>query len=37
MPLRDSFIAELKQESALTKKILERVPFDKKDWRPHEK
>ena len=37
MALKDAFIAELKHESALTKKILERVPFDKKDWKPHEK
>ena len=37
MPLKDSFIGELKHESALTKKILERVPLDKKDWKPHEK
>ncbi|MEP7372553.1 MAG: DinB family protein [Chitinophagaceae bacterium] len=33
----DAFIAELKHETSLTKKILERVPMDKKDWRPHEK
>lgn len=37
MSLKDSFIGELKHESALTKKILERVPLDKKDWKPHEK
>ena len=37
MPLRDAFIAEMKHESASTKKILERVPMDKKDWKPHEK
>ena len=37
MPLKDAFIAELKHESALTKKMLERVPMDKKDWKPHEK
>lgn len=37
MPLKDAFIAELKHESALTKKMLERVPLDKKDWKPHEK
>jgi len=31
------FLAELKQESASTKKILERVPLDKTTWKPHEK
>ncbi len=37
MPVKDAFIAELKHESELTKNILERVPLDKKDWKPHEK
>ncbi len=37
MAIKDSFIAELKFESSLTKKMLERVPLDKKDWKPHEK
>ena len=37
MSLKDAFIAELKHESAMTKKMLERVPLDKKDWKPHEK
>jgi uncharacterized damage-inducible protein DinB len=37
MPLKDAFIAEMKHESVMTKKILERVPMDKKDWKPHEK
>jgi uncharacterized damage-inducible protein DinB len=37
MPIKDAFIAELKHESSLTKKILERVPLDKKEWKPHEK
>ena len=37
MAIKDSFIAELKHESSLTKKMLERVPLDKKDWKPHEK
>jgi uncharacterized damage-inducible protein DinB len=37
MPVKDAFIAELKHESTLTKKMLEKVPMDKKDWRPHEK
>lgn len=37
MAINDAFIAELKHESSLTRKILERVPMDKKDWKPHEK
>jgi uncharacterized damage-inducible protein DinB len=35
--IRDSFIAELMHESAMTQKILERVPMEKKEWKPHEK
>lgn len=35
--IKDAFIAELKFESSLTKKMLERVPMDQKDWRPHPK
>jgi len=37
MALKDALIGELKYESTLTKKILERVPLDKKEWKPHEK
>src|SRR5258708_38143616 len=37
MAIKDAFIAELKHESSLTRKILEKVPLDKKDWKPHEK
>jgi uncharacterized damage-inducible protein DinB len=37
MAIKDAFIGELKHESSLTKKILEKVPLDKKDWKPHEK
>ena len=37
MAIKDAFIGELKHESALTKKMLERVPLDKKEWKPHEK
>jgi uncharacterized damage-inducible protein DinB len=37
MAIKDAFIAELKYESSLTKKMLEKVPLDKKDWKPHEK
>ncbi len=37
MAIKDAFIAELKYEAALTKKMLERVPLDKAGWKPHEK
>ena len=37
MAIKDAFIAELKHESTLTRKILERVPLDRKEWKPHEK
>ena len=37
MAIKDAFIAELKYETGLTKKMLERVPLEKKDWKPHEK
>lgn len=31
------FIAELQMEAASTRKMLERVPTDNNDWKPHEK
>ena len=37
MPLNQSFSAELEQESANTKKMLERVPEEHFSWKPHEK
>lgn len=37
MAIRDSFLAELRQEAANTRRMLERVPSDKLDWKPHEK
>jgi len=37
MAVKDALIAELKHEASLTRKMLERVPADKKDWKPHEK
>ena len=37
MAIKDAFIAELQHESSLTRKMLEKVPLDKKDWKPHEK
>ncbi|GEO07809.1 DinB family protein [Segetibacter aerophilus] len=35
--LNQSFIAELQYEAASTKRILERVPEGKFDWKPHAK
>jgi uncharacterized damage-inducible protein DinB len=37
MTIAQTFIAELKQEAATTRRMLERVPLDKADWKPHEK
>jgi uncharacterized damage-inducible protein DinB len=37
MPLKDSLIAEFKNEGASTKKMLERVPEKSFSWTPHEK
>ncbi len=42
MAVKDAFIAELKYEGSMTKKMLEKVPLDQKDpnlagWKPHEK
>jgi hypothetical protein len=37
MGMNQAFLAELKQEAASTRKILERVPMDKPDWVPHAK
>ncbi len=37
MSMNQGLIAELKMEAASTKKILERVPTDKNDWKPHAK
>ena len=35
--ISQAFIAEIKHEAASTRKILERVPEGKFDWKPHEK
>jgi hypothetical protein len=37
MAMNHGLIAELKMEAASTKKILERVPTDNNDWKPHAK
>ena len=37
MALKDPFINELKFESISTRKMLERAPMEKADWKPHQK
>ncbi len=37
MAMNTALLGELKHEAINTRKILERVPTDKLDWRPHEK
>jgi len=37
MALCDDLLAEFDQEMAATRKHLERVPYDRFDWKPHEK
>ena len=37
MPMIDGFLAEYDQENAGTRKMLERYPEGKNDWKPHEK
>lgn len=37
MSLIQTFLKEMEQESKTTRKMLERVPNDKYDWKPHEK
>jgi uncharacterized damage-inducible protein DinB len=37
MELRDFYLEKLEQESEATRKVLERVPEGRNDWKPHEK
>jgi uncharacterized damage-inducible protein DinB len=37
MSIADALIQELEQEAATTRQLLERVPDDKLDWKPHDK
>lgn len=37
MSLTQALIAEIKNESASTQKLLERIPADQLTWKPHEK
>ncbi|HOC18980.1 MAG TPA: DinB family protein [Vicinamibacterales bacterium] len=37
MPLKDALLPDLDRELGATRRLLERVPADRFDWRPHEK
>ena len=37
MPIKEAFIKELEQESVSAREMLERIPTDTFDWKPHEK
>jgi len=37
MAINEAFIGELQHEAATTRKILERIPAETFDWKPHEK
>lgn len=37
MTIAKTYLEELKQEAVSTRKLLERVPLEKGDWKPHEK
>ena len=37
MKINDILLAELKNEAASTRNLLERVPFDRSEFKPHEK
>jgi len=37
MRMADAIIQEFDQEAPITRRVLERVPLDKKDWKPHER
>lgn len=37
MSIADGFVMELEQESAATRRVMERIPEDKLSWKPHPK
>jgi uncharacterized damage-inducible protein DinB len=37
MDLKDYFLMQLEQETTLTRKVIERVPEGRNDWKPHQK
>ena len=37
MELKEFFLKQLEQETNLTRKVIERVPEGRNDWKPHPK
>jgi uncharacterized damage-inducible protein DinB len=37
VPIADALLAEYDREMAVTRRLLERIPADKMDWKPHPK
>ena len=37
MELKDFFLEQLEQEAAASRKVVERVPEGRNDWKPHER
>jgi uncharacterized damage-inducible protein DinB len=37
MPMIDAYVAELDHEAATTRRLLERMPAGRADWKPHER
>ena len=37
IPMLEPMVGEIRQEAAITKRVLERIPQDKLSWRPHPK
>jgi uncharacterized damage-inducible protein DinB len=37
MELKEFFLKQLEQETTLTRKVIERVPEGRNDWKPHQK
>lgn len=37
MTIAQNYLAELNQETTVTRKMLERLPIEKSDWKPHPK
>ena len=37
MPIVDALLPEFDHEMSVTRKLLERVPDDRMDWKPHDK
>ena len=37
MELKEFFLMQLKQETTLSRKVIERVPEGRNDWKPHQK